>query len=132
MRITFYGGAGEVGRACMVIENQKQNIMLDCGIKLGEKTEYPLLHDDELRRIDAITVSHAHLDHSGYLPHVYSKNARPKIFMTKPTRDLIGVLLADYYRIHHGEREQRKLFSSKDVDGVLKDARMVEYDEPVK
>lgn len=132
MRITFYGGAGEVGRACIVVENRRQNIMLDCGIKLGEKTEYPLLHDDELRRIDAIGISHAHLDHSGYLPHVYSKRARPKIFLTKPTRDLIGVLLADYYRIHSGEREQRKLFSSKDVDDVLKDAQIVEYNEPVK
>lgn len=132
MRLTFYGGAQEVGRACIVVENNRQNIMLDCGIKLGEKTEYPLLHDDELRRIDAVGISHAHLDHSGYLPHVYSKKARPKIFLTKPTRDLIGVLLADYYRIHKGEREQRKLFSSKDVDEVLKDAQIVEYREPVK
>ena len=70
---------------------QDRNLMLDCGIKLGEKTEYPLLNDDELRRVQGITVSHAHLDHSGYLPHVYSKDAKPKIFMTKPTRDLIGI-----------------------------------------
>ncbi|MEW6749245.1 MAG: MBL fold metallo-hydrolase [Candidatus Micrarchaeota archaeon] len=132
MRLTFYGGAGEVGRACMVVENDKRNLMLDCGIKLGESTEYPLLHDDELRRIEAVSVSHAHLDHSGYLPHLYSKGATPKIFLTKPTRDLIGVLLADYYRIHRGEKSQRKLFSSKDVDGVLKDAKIVEYNEPVK
>jgi predicted metal-dependent RNase len=130
MRITFYGGAQEVGRASTLLDDGKRNLLLDCGIKLGEKTEYPLLHEDELRRINSITVSHAHLDHSGYLPHVYSKRARPKIFLTKPTRDLMGVLLADYYRIHHGEREQRKLFSSKDVDGVMKDAVMTEYHEP--
>jgi predicted metal-dependent RNase len=130
MRVTFYGGAREVGRACMLLEAGEHNLMLDCGIKLGERTEYPLLHDDELRRVKNISVSHAHLDHSGYLPHVYSKNARPRIFLTKPTRDLIGVLLADYYRIHRGEREQRQLFSSKDVEGVMKDARMVEYGEP--
>jgi predicted metal-dependent RNase len=131
MRLTFYGGAQEVGRACILLEEDGRNLMLDCGIKLGEKTEYPLLHDDELRRIDSIAISHAHLDHSGYLPHVYSKKARPRIFLTKPTRDLIGVLLADYYRIHHGEREQRKLFSSKDVDGVMRDARIIEFHEPV-
>jgi predicted metal-dependent RNase len=129
MRVTFYGGAQEVGRACMLLEEGEHNLMLDCGIKLGEKTEFPLLHDDELRRVQNVTVSHAHLDHSGYLPHVYSKKARPRIFLTKPTRDLIGVLLADYYRIHSGEREQRLLFSSKDVEDVMRDSRITEYDE---
>ncbi|MDD5339998.1 MAG: MBL fold metallo-hydrolase [Candidatus ainarchaeum sp.] len=130
MRLTFYGGAQEVGRTCTVLEEGQKNLMLDCGIKLGEKTEYPLLHDDELRRIRNVTISHAHLDHSGYLPHVYAKGAKPRIFLTKPTRDLMGVLLPDYYRIHQGERETRKLFTSKNVDDVLKDARMHEYKEP--
>jgi len=132
MRLTFYGGAQEVGRACMVLDEGERNLMLDCGIKLGEKTEYPLLHEDELKRIDSVTISHAHLDHSGYLPHVYSKKARPKIFLTKPTRDLIGVLLADYQRIHQGDRAQRKLFSSKDVDDVMRDAHIIEYNEQVQ
>jgi predicted metal-dependent RNase len=130
MRITFYGGAQEVGRASVLLDRGDRNVLLDCGIKLGEKTEYPLLHDDELRRIKNIVISHAHLDHSGYLPHVYSKKARPRIFLTKPTRDLMGVLLADYYRIHHGEKSQRKLFSAKDVDGVMRDANIVEFHEP--
>lgn len=131
MRVTFFGGAQEVGRACIMLEEGGHNLMLDCGIKLGSATEYPLLHDDELRRVESISISHAHLDHSGYLPHVYSKKARPAIYLTKPTRDLSGILLSDYYRIHHGEAEQRQLFSSKDVDDVMKDARMIEYDAPV-
>lgn len=119
-----------MGRAAVLLEEGRRNLMFDCGIKLGEKTEYPLLHDDELRRVHNITISHAHLDHSGYLPHVYSKRARPRIFLTKPTRDLMGVLLSDYYRIHHGEREQRKLFSSRNVDDVMRDAKIMEYEEP--
>ncbi|MFN7991639.1 MAG: MBL fold metallo-hydrolase [Candidatus Micrarchaeia archaeon] len=130
MRVTFYGGAQEVGRAAMLLEGGEKNLLLECGIKLGEKTEYPLLHDDELRRIHNITISHAHLDHSGYLPHVYSKKARPKIFLTKPTRDLMGVLLADYHRIHKSKQEQR-MFSEKDVEGVMRDARIAEYQEPI-
>ncbi|HSB47549.1 MAG TPA: MBL fold metallo-hydrolase RNA specificity domain-containing protein [Candidatus Bilamarchaeum sp.] len=130
MRITFYGGAQEVGRACILIEEGSRNLMLECGIKLGEKTEYPLLHEDELHRIRAITISHAHLDHSGYLPHVYSKRARPKIFLTKPTRDLMGVLLSDYQRIHLAKSEKRQ-FGAKDVEDVLRDASIVEYQEPV-
>ncbi len=131
MRVTFYGGAQEVGRACMLLEEGAHNLMLDCGIKLGEDTEYPLLHDDELRRVQNITISHAHLDHSGYLPHVYSKKARPRVFLTKPTRDLMGVLLSDYYRIRQGDKEQRELFTSKDVEDVMKDAKMIQYGESV-
>ena len=130
MRVTFYGGAQEVGRACILVEEGPRNLMMECGIKLGEKTEYPLIHDDELRRINSITISHAHLDHSGYLPHVHSKSARPKIFLTKPTRDLMGVLLADYQKIHTIKSE-RRLFGSREVESVMRDASIVEYHEPV-
>ena len=130
MRITFYGGAEEVGRSCVLLENGKKNIMLDCGIKLGEHVEFPLIDDSELKRIQTIAVSHAHLDHSGYTPHVYSKNAKPKIHVTKPTRDLMGVLLSDYYRIQSSKG--KPFFSQKDVDNVLKDARIVDYNEKVK
>jgi len=129
MRLTFYGGAGEVGRSCVLLENENRNLMLDCGIKLGEKTEYPLLDDRELRRIQDIAVTHAHLDHCGYLPHVYSKNVKPRIWLTKPTRDLMSILLADYHRIHYKERETRKLFTIKDVNGVMQDARILEPGE---
>jgi len=127
VRITFYGGAGEVGRSCVLIEEGKRNIMLDCGIKLGEEVEFPLIDDSELRRIENIVISHAHLDHSGYTPHVYSKNARPKMFMTKPTRDLMGVLLADYYRIQRGKG--KRLFSEKDVNYVLMEGNLIEYEK---
>jgi len=126
MRLTFYGGTQEVGRAAMLLEEGKRNLLLDCGIKLGKETEYPLIDDDEIRRIRNITVSHAHLDHSGYLPHVYSKGGKPNIFLTKPTRDLIGVLLSDYYRINRLNERKRRLFTLKDVEEVLRDAKIKE------
>lgn len=142
MRLTFYGGAGEVGRSCVLLEDGNRNIMFDCGIKLGEKTEYPLLDDSELRRVKNIVISHAHLDHSGYLPHVYSKNAKPKVFTTKPTRDLMGVLLQDYYKLQTGDRGKKRdaaqntrprtLFRQNDVDNVLKNMNILGYGENVK
>ncbi|MFH1684774.1 MAG: MBL fold metallo-hydrolase RNA specificity domain-containing protein [Candidatus Micrarchaeota archaeon] len=127
MKIKFFGGAQEVGRVSILLEEEKNNLMLDCGIKLGEKTEYPVIDDDTLKRVENITISHAHLDHCGYLPHVYSKKFKPKIFLTKPTRDLMGILLSDYCRIK-GTKE-RTGFTSKDVNNVLRDARITEYDE---
>lgn len=132
MRLTFYGGAGEVGRSSVLLEHEKKNIMFDCGIKLGEKTEYPLIEDSELRRVRNIAISHAHLDHSGYLPHIYFKKAKPNLFVTKPTRDLMGVLLQDYYKIHKNDRKTRDLFRQKDVDDVLRDTKMLDYEEQKK
>ena len=127
MRTTFYGGAGEVGRSCILLEDGHKNLMLDCGIKLGEKTEYPLISDSELKRVRNIFVTHAHLDHCGYLPHVYAAGVRPKLFATKPTHDLAGILLSDYRRIHKENK-----FRQKDVDDVLKDMQMVEFDAQTK
>jgi len=129
MRLTFYGGAGEVGRSCILLEDHRRNLVLDCGIKLGEKTEYPLMEDGELGKIHDIAITHAHLDHCGYLPHLYSKKAKPRIWLTKPTRDLMSILLADYHRIHYKDKETRKLFAIKDVNGVLQDARILEPGE---
>ncbi|MGV8176955.1 MAG: MBL fold metallo-hydrolase RNA specificity domain-containing protein [Candidatus Bilamarchaeaceae archaeon] len=126
MKITFYGGATEVGRSCMLLEDGNRNLMLDAGIKLGETVEYPDIPEEKLRQVRNIAISHAHLDHCGYLPHIYSKGCRPKIYATKPTHDLAGVLLSDYRRI-----QKKPEFKQKDVDGVMKDMQICEYNEPV-
>jgi len=127
MRLTFFGGTQEVGRSCVLFEDERNRIMLDCGIKLGEKVEFPLLSDDELKRTREVVITHAHLDHSGFLPHLYSKGMQPNVYMTKPTRDLIGVLLADYYRIQKSKKET--FFSMNDVNKALERVRMLEYAE---
>lgn len=129
MKLTFYGGTQEVGRACMLLEDGPKNIMLDCGIKLGERTEYPLIKDEDLQDVQNVTISHAHLDHCGYLPRLYAKKAKPKIFLTKPTRDLMGVLLSDFYRIMK-LRGERPIFTLKDIEGVMRDSHMCEFREP--
>lgn len=127
MLLTFYGAAREVGRSCIALEDRHKLLALDCGVKLGERVEYPLLADSDLKKLHHIFVSHAHLDHSGYLPHVYSKGFAPVIWATKPTRDLMGVLLSDYHRL-----QRRPIFRQKDVDNVLQNTRMVEYGEQGK
>ena len=126
MKLTFYGGVGEVGRACALLEEGNRNLMFDCGIKLGEKTEYPLIDDDTLKNVENVYISHAHLDHSGYIPHVYNKGIKPKVYVTKPTRDMMGVLLADYRRL-----QTEGLFKQKDVDEVMKKAIITEFNTPV-
>jgi len=125
--LTFYGAAREVGRSCIVLEDRHKALMMDCGIKLGERVEYPVISDHDIKKIHHIFISHAHLDHSGYLPHIYAMGHHPAIWATKPTRDLMGVLLADYHRL-----QKYRAFKQKDVDAVLKNVHMVEYGESVR
>ena len=124
LKITFYGAAGEVGRSCIMVESNDTRILLDAGIKLGEHTEYPLLPDSELATIDGIVISHAHLDHSGYLPHIYTAGYKGYTYTIKPTFELTNVLISDYVRISNPENIKR--------EGILKMTKMhklVEYHE---
>ncbi len=93
MEISFLGGAGEVGRSAILLKGEK-NILLDCGIKLDHKTEYPI----EPGRVDAFVLSHAHLDHSGSAPALY-RGAYPVSFGTAPTLQLSQLLIEDSIKI---------------------------------
>ncbi|MDE1823777.1 MAG: MBL fold metallo-hydrolase [Candidatus Micrarchaeota archaeon] len=127
MKLTFYGAAGEVGRSCIMIESDDTRILLDSGVKLGEHDEYPLIDDKELQGIDGVILSHAHLDHSGYLPHIYSAGYMGHVYATKPTFELSTVLISDYMRISNP--------SNVTKDGLAKLQRhfkQVEYYEDFK
>jgi hypothetical protein len=125
-RITFFGGAREVGRNCIGVQGEGHPLLLDAGIKLGKKEEYPLLDDNDVNRFRRVVITHTHLDHAGYLPHLFARGSKAEIFATKPTRDLTQLLLADYLRInsHAG-------FTNKDIVKVMKMCKMVEYGEVV-
>ncbi|MFA5049588.1 MAG: MBL fold metallo-hydrolase RNA specificity domain-containing protein [Candidatus Micrarchaeia archaeon] len=122
INISFYGGVGEVGRSCYIIEHENKSIMLDCGIKLGEEVQVPEIPKEKLNSVSEIFISHAHLDHSGYLPHIFSEGHSKNIIATKPTRDMLSVLLSDYRRI-----QKKPKFSQKDVDMVIKKIEITEY-----
>ncbi len=127
MEFCFFGGAREVGRLAVGFKAKKR-ILLDCGIKLGQRVEYPLpeLYDffGKQEEVD-VFVTHAHLDHCGFLPHMIKKK-RLRIHTTKPTRDLMGVLLADYLRLQK-LREEEVSFDSDDVQKTLSSVVMHNY-----
>ncbi len=127
MEVYAYGGAREVGRNCFFVHEKGKYMMLDCGVKLGEETEYPAIPDRMWQHIHDIVVTHAHLDHSGYLPHVFRDGYRPHIHGTKPTMDLISVLLADYARLGKGMRRGANAFTQKDVDNAMRNFRIHEF-----
>lgn len=113
MKFTAYGGAREVGRSSFLLEEKKRSILLDCGVMLGEEVKYPAFPKGFERGVRDVAISHAHLDHSGYLGSLIAHGAKPRIYGIKPTKDLVGVLLSDYRRI--GKDVD---FSEKDVSEV--------------
>ncbi len=124
MKISFFGGAGEVGRSCIMLSTNSTNIILDSGVKLGEKIEYPQLGDDQLRSIDGIFISHAHLDHVGFLPHIYSAGYKGNYFGTKPTVDISNVMISDYIRLSNP-----KDVTKRGLQEQSRRAKIVEYHE---
>lgn len=89
MQLRFYGGAQEVGRSAILVKDDR-SIMLDYGIKIDKKLEYPT----SVPHVDAFVLSHAHLDHSGFSPGLYEEMHIPA-FGTPPTLRLSNLLLDD-------------------------------------
>ena len=118
MKISFYGGAKEVGRSCFILEKKGKEIFLDCGIKLGKRIDFPIVEDIPSYGI----ISHAHLDHVGYLPHIIRDDM--SILSTKPTMELSNVLLSDYRRISQS-------FKPEDVSKTMKRFKWTDYEKQI-
>lgn len=120
MEVSFYGGAGEVGRSSIEVFGEKKHLLLDCGIKLGAETEVPQINDALFARSKNIVITHAHLDHIGYLPHLFERGQSPALYATKPTFALMELLLDDYWRISGS-------FSKKTVKRVMNAGRIIPF-----
>ena len=94
MLFRFFGGAQEVGRSSILMKDDATTMLLDFGIKLGaEKPEYPV----DIPEVDALVLSHAHIDHSGAVPTLYNEQFIPT-FGTAPTLEMSQLLLEDSCR----------------------------------
>jgi len=102
MKLTFLGGAGTVTGSKILLEVNYKKILIDCGLFQGLKElrkknreELPI----DLNELDLIFLTHAHLDHSGYLPVLIKNGYKGKIYCTNATRDLTKVILLDSGKI---------------------------------
>jgi len=110
LTVTFHGAAGTVTGSCMEFAIDDRRILVDCGMFQGSRSLEALNLEDfafDPRRIDAVILTHAHIDHSGLLPKLVSRGFEGPIWCTKPTRDLLEHMLADSGRIHEYEAERR-------------------------
>ncbi|KZX17678.1 ribonuclease [Methanobrevibacter cuticularis] len=131
-RLTSMGGFKEVGRSCMLLQTPNSRVMLDCGVNVAgdEKNAYPYLNVPEfsLSELDAVVVSHAHLDHTGFLPYLYHYGYEGPIYCTTPTRDLMTLLQLDHIDIAHREDDPLP-FNIKHVHKSIKHTITLDYGE---
>ena len=101
VRITTLGCCREVGRAAFIISTPETRVLVDCGDKPGAEDEVPYLQVPEAlgsgaSSLDAVVLTHAHLDHSALIPLLFKYGYDGPIYTTEPTRDLMGLLTLDY------------------------------------
>ena len=110
MRISFLGAAGEVTGSCTLVESGSVRFLVDCGMFQGgpearSKNIQALNFGIDVRTIDFVLLTHAHIDHSGLLPRLSVMGYRGPVYATPATIDLLGVLLPDSAHIQEKEAE---------------------------
>lgn len=114
------GGFAEVGRSSMLLSTHESKILLDCGINIAGKDSLNTLPRFditglEINEIDAIVLSHAHLDHTGFLPALFKYGYRGPVYCSEPTLPLMNLLQKEYVKNTSGTA----LYSDKDIDEVI-------------
>lgn len=133
MKLAFLGGAYEVGASCILLIIDHKNILLDCGIRQSiSKDPLPDLRlIQDMGGIDAIIISHAHLDHTGCLPIVSKEYPEAKIYTTKMTKELIKVLLYDSTKIMNNREAEIPLYAEQDVENMLNKVYPIGYESGI-
>ncbi len=132
IRIIGLGGWGEVGRSSLLVETPKSKVLVDCGVAVGATNSgmYPILNIKEFdpTELDAIIISHAHLDHCGFVPYLYEFGYDGPIYMTTPTLDLFALLCLDYIDVMQ-KGTSTPLYSARGVKEAVKHAVTLEWGE---
>jgi len=146
MKLTIQGAAQTVTGSKHLIDINGKKLLLECGLFQGKRKktyEYNLNFDFDPKNIDAVILSHAHIDHSGNLPNLVKQGFRGKIFATDATRDLADIMLKDSGHIHEydaryvNKKRKKKglppiepLYTLADAASTMPQFRQIPYDTP--
>jgi uncharacterized protein len=114
------GGFAEIGRSCMLLETRESKIILDCGLNVSAKDPLAAtprfdIAGISMEDIDAVVLSHAHLDHTGFTPALFKYGYRGPVYCTEPTLLLMSMLQREYLRHCEGDT----FFSEQDIDSAV-------------
>ena len=146
--LTIHGAARTVTGSCCEVAYGDRRLLVDCGLFQGPRTLEALNREPfafDPRGIDAVLLTHAHIDHSGLLPRLAGEGYRGPIWCTAPTADLLGEMLPDAARIQEQDSERRNrradradeppiepLYTSDDARKVLEQVRTVTLEDQVE
>ena len=129
VRVTTLGCCREVGRAAFLLSTPESRVLIDCGEKPDNTNGTPYLYVPEihpLSQLDAVVLTHAHLDHCALIPLLYKYGYEGPVYSTPATRDLASMLQLDYLEVIR--KEDRKIpYTSNDVRNYLKHSIVLNY-----
>ncbi len=119
VRITALGGVQEVGRSAFLVQTRESSILMDCGVNPGSQRpfeSFPRLDNPafELESLDAVVISHAHLDHCGLVPFLYKYGYDGPVYCSAPTSNMMTLLQLDYLDVA-GKQGTTPFYDQKDV-----------------
>ncbi|HEX7143256.1 MAG TPA: beta-CASP ribonuclease aCPSF1, partial [Nitrososphaeraceae archaeon] len=128
------GGVKQVGRSCFIVVTSESKIMLDCGINPGENNAidaYPRIDwfDFKLEDLDAIVISHAHIDHQGFLPTLFKYGYDGPVYCTEPTLPLMNLLQSDSVKIAQNNGVYCP-YEIRDINEIIKHCITLPYGKP--
>ncbi len=143
MKLTFLGGADEVGASSTLVEIGGKTILVDAGIRISPRTSKGIQNSQlpDLQPIsaiggpDIILVTHAHTDHTGALPLILEQYPHVPVFATQPTVDLVRVLQSDAQRIMRSKQEEEgelPLFDEISVQRLMDAFQIVSFGQSIK
>ncbi len=146
MKLTSYGAAEEVTGSCHLVEVGEKKILLDCGLIQGRAKDERRNRDPfpfDPSSLDAVVLSHAHIDHSGRLPILFNQGYKGKIYTHPASADLCTTLLKDSAYLHQRDTEHRNkrrarkglsplepMYTIDDVEQTIKCFKTVDFDTP--
>ena len=129
VRVSALGGFRQVGRSCSLLSTQDSKVMIDCGVDVSSDNGTPYLHLPEVlpfETLDAVVITHAHLDHSGLVPLLYKYGYDGPIYCTPPTRDLSTLLQMDYLKVAAADAKKIP-FSAENIRDSIKHCITMDY-----
>jgi len=129
VRVTALGGFRQVGRSCALLHTQDSKIMIDCGVDVSSEKVTPYLQLPEVQpfeTLDAVVITHAHLDHSGLVPLLYKYGFDGPIYCTPPTRDMSTLLQMDYLKVAAADGKKIP-YSAENIRDTIKHCITMDY-----
>ena len=131
VRVTALGSYREVGRACHLVTTNESRVMIDVGVNIASDTDpMPYFTAPEalpLEKLDAVVLTHSHLDHAGMLPVLFKYGYRGPVYCTPPTRDLMLLLQTDYIKVG-GAEGKRPAYDMEDIRTCMKHVVDVDWE----